>query len=231
MSTACAENLLARLAEVPDPRGRKGIRHPLSAMLAAIVSGLLSGVGNYTELVEWLHDLPIDFCHKLGFTRRPPKLDCFRDLLMKLDTAALDRVLRAWVLEFFPHAQEELLAVLSLDGKCLCGSARALQKGVHLLALVAHGSRTVLAQGRVDAKTNEHKGALELLERILLKNTVVVADAAFCQRDLCEKLIAAEGHYVLAVKENQPALYREISQEFAAADAVFSPLGSAGTRA
>ncbi len=59
----------------------------------------------------------------------------------------------------------------------------------------------------------------------------MVADAAFCQRDLCEKLIAAEGHYVLAVKENQPALYREISQEFAAADAAFSPLGSAGTRA
>ena len=28
---------------------------------------------------------------------------------MKLDTAALDRVLRAWVLEFFPHAQDELL--------------------------------------------------------------------------------------------------------------------------
>ncbi len=73
---------------------------------------------------------------------------------MKLDTAALDRVLRAWVVELFPHAQEELLAVLSLDGKCLCGSARAFQKGVHLLALVAHGSRAVLAQGRVDAKTN-----------------------------------------------------------------------------
>jgi len=61
MSTACVGNLLARLSQVPDPRGRKGIRHPLSAMLAAVVSGLLCGVGNYTELVEWLHDLPIDF--------------------------------------------------------------------------------------------------------------------------------------------------------------------------
>ncbi|MBA4029626.1 MAG: hypothetical protein C0478_01735 [Planctomyces sp.] len=72
MSTACAGNLLARLAQVPDPRGRQGRRHPLSAMLAAVVSGLISGVGNDTELVEWLHDLPVDFCHKLGFTRRPP---------------------------------------------------------------------------------------------------------------------------------------------------------------
>lgn len=88
-------------------------------MLAAIVSGLLSGVGSYTELVEWWHDLPLDFNHKLGFTRWPPKLDCFRDLLMKLDPAALDQVLREWVRDCFPHAQDELLAVLSLDGKHL----------------------------------------------------------------------------------------------------------------
>lgn len=179
----------------------------------------MSGVGSDTELVEWLHDLPLDFIHKLGFTRWPPKLDCFRDLLMKLDPAALDQVLREWVQECFPHAKDELLAVLSLDGKHLCGSARVLNKGVHLLALFMHGSRTVLAQERVDEQTNEHKGALELLERILLKDVVIVGDAAFCQRDLCETLIAAEGHYLVAVKENPPTLYREIAQEFTAADA------------
>jgi hypothetical protein len=43
MSMACGGNLLTRLAQVPDPRGRKGRRHPLSAMLAAVVSSLLSG--------------------------------------------------------------------------------------------------------------------------------------------------------------------------------------------
>jgi hypothetical protein len=224
MSTACAGSLLARLAQVPDPRGRKGRRHPLSAMLAAIVSGLLCGTTGYTGLIEWLQDLPVDFWHKLGFTRRPPKLDCFRDLLMKLDTEALDRVLREWVLEFFPHAQDELLAVLSLDGKTLCGSARVLKRGVHLLSLVVHGSGVVLAQSRVDEKTNEHKGALELLEKVLLKDVVIVGDAAFCHRDLCQQIVKEEGHYVLAVKENQLTLYREISLEFKAAKAAFSPL-------
>jgi hypothetical protein len=58
------------LAQVADPCGRQsslfaggdtndvihGRRHSRSAMLAAIVSGLLSGVGSYTELVEWWHD-------------------------------------------------------------------------------------------------------------------------------------------------------------------------------
>lgn len=35
-----------------------------------------------------MHDSPIDFCRKLGFTRRPSKLDWFRDLLMALDDVA-----------------------------------------------------------------------------------------------------------------------------------------------
>ncbi len=39
-------------------------------MLAAMVSGLISGDGSDTGLVEWLHDSPIDFCRKLGFTRQ-----------------------------------------------------------------------------------------------------------------------------------------------------------------
>ena len=52
-------------------------------MLAAVVCGVLCGARGYETLVEWLHDLPVDFWHFLGFTRTPPKKDCFRDLLMK----------------------------------------------------------------------------------------------------------------------------------------------------
>lgn len=51
--------------------------------------------------------------------------------------------------------------------------------------------------------TNEHKGALALLTESLLKNTVV-GDVAFCQRDLCDQILAAEGHSVLAVKRINP---------------------------
>ncbi len=158
-------------------------------MLTTIVSGLLRGTAGDNGLIEWLQVLRVDFCHKLGFTRRPPKLDGFRDLLMRLDPAcfdgaALERVLREWGREFFPHAQDELLAVLRIDRKTHYGSARSLHHGVHLLSLVAHGSVVVLAQSRVDEKTNEHKGAIELLETVLLKDVVIVGETAFCHRDV-----------------------------------------------
>jgi len=230
MPVACEGNLLTYLSQVPDPRGRKGRRHPLSAMLTAVVCGLLCGNRGYTSLVEWLHDLPVAVWHWMGYTRRPPKLDCFRDLLMKLDPAVLERVLSEWISEVVGvDGDPEDIAGLSLDGKTLCGTLRPFSRAVHLLAAVDHHTGYVLSQCRVDDKTNEHKAALELLQTLVLNGRVVVADAIFCQRDLCQQIIDSGGDYFIAVKKNQEGLFREIRSEFAAKDAAFSPLRTAPT--
>src|SRR5262249_60307727 len=73
---------------------------------------------------------------------------------------------------------------LSLDGKPLKGSRPGAVPGQHLVAIYAPAVEAVLAQVRVDAKTNEYKAALQLLGLIPLGGKVVVGDALFCQRDL-----------------------------------------------
>ena len=77
-----------------------------------------------------------------------------------------------------------------------------------------------MSQQRVDEKTNEHKGALELLKSIVLKGRVITGDAMFCQRDLCQEIRDRGGHYFVVVKDNQPNLKESIAAEFRAA---FSP--------
>ena len=226
MSSACAGSLLTYLSQVPDPRGRKGRRHQLPAMLTAVVCGLLCGVRGYADLVAWLHGLPVDVWHWMGYTRRPPKGDCFRDLLMKLDPAVLEKVLRGWVTEELQlEFPEEELSAVSLDGKTLCATLRAFERAVHLLSAVDHRTGCVLSQCRVDQKTNEHKAALELLREMVLKGRVIVGDAMFCQRDLCQQVIDLEGDYLIAVKENQPGLLREIQLEFYTDPSGGSPYG------
>ncbi len=215
MSVPSAGGLLAYLAQVPDPRGRKGRRHGLSAMLTAVICGLLCGVRGYEDLVEWLHGLPVDVWHWMGYTRRPPKKDCFRDLLMRLDPEAFEQVLRAWIATELKLSESEVeVSGVSLDGKTLCGTLRAFERAVHLLCAVDHQTGYVLSQSRVDEKTNEHKAALPLLKELVLHGRVVVGDAMFCQRDLCQQIVDLDGDYLIAVKENQPALLREISLDF-----------------
>jgi hypothetical protein len=150
--------------------------------------------------VEWLHDLPVDVWHWMGYTRRPPKLDCFRDFLMKLDPEVFDRALNEWIendlqLEIDESEATELEA-LSIDGKTLCGTLRKFEKAVHLLSAVDHKTGCVMKQCRV-----------------------VVADAMFTHRDFCQVVLDSGGDYFLPVKENQPSLLRDISLEFNAAPA------------
>ena len=74
------------------------------------------------------------------------------------------------------------------------------------MAAYAPDVKAVLAQLRVDAKTNEHKAALELLGVLPLKGKIVTGDAMFTHRDVCAEVIEGGGDYVLPVKENQPTL-------------------------
>ena len=197
-------------------------------MLTAVVCGLLCGNRGYTQLVEWLHGLPVAVWHWMGYTRRPPKLDCFRDLLMKLDPATLEAALAAWIHEALDlELSPEQLQAVSIDGKTLCGTLRPFASAVHLLAAVDHQTGCVLSQSRVAEETNEYITALELLRTLALEGRVIVGDAMFCQRELCQQVLDAGGHYLVAVKGNQARLEREIALELSVPDGAFSPLATA----
>lgn len=226
MESSPAVGLLQILQQVPDPRGRKGRRHPLPAMLAAIICSLLSGIRSLDGIADWIAFQPPSLWHLLGFTRKPPTANCFRDVLIALDLIALDpetleAVLGDWI---DSHLDIERGEAVAIDGKVLRGTLASHQRSVTLLAALDTATGGVLAQTAVPASTNEHKAALTLLRKLVLEGRIVSGDAAFCQRDLCERITEAGGEYVFPVKENQPDLKRRIAQEFIAADAAFSPL-------
>jgi len=58
----------------------------------------------------------------------------------------------------------------------------------------------------VDEHDVELLSAPRLLEELPLKGAVVTGDALYCQRALCQQIVAAGGDYVVIVKGNQPRL-------------------------
>jgi hypothetical protein len=217
--------LLAYLAQVPDPRGLQGRRHPLSAMLAAVVCAVLCGARGYRAIAQWARLQEPETWHDLGFTRRPPCANCFRDLLIVLAPEEFERVLQQWVNQLPGlQATPETLRPTSIDGKTLCGALQSHGRAIHLLAALDQQTGAVLSQTEVGAKTNEAKAALKLLKDLVLKGRVIVGDAMFCQREICQEILTAQGHYLFVVKENQPTLLREIEAAFVN-EAAFSPLG------
>lgn len=212
--------LLDVLAEIPDPRSRHGQRHPLPAMLALVVLAMLRGARGPTAIAQFGRDYGTALAHALGFTRgKTPAASQFSRLLRRLDAVAVEAALTRWIASRLPA---DTPLVVSLDGKTLRGSRDGDTPGQHLVAAYAPQVEAVLAQVRVEAKTNEHKAALALLGILPVRGRVVVGDAMFCQRDVCAQIVAQGGDDVFFAKENQPGLVIDITAGFGFA---------AGTRA
>jgi hypothetical protein len=222
MSPTSTGDLLAFLADVPDPRSRHGRRHPLTAMLAHACCAVLCGCRGIAPIAQWGRDQPIELMHKLGYRRRPASFGAFQALFARLDAAAFEAAVARWVDHLLgPRAAGAGLRAVAIDGKSSRGSGTADAPAVHLLSALDQQTGCVLAQARVASGTNEHKAALALLRSMVLRGRVITGDAAFCQRDLCAQVVADGGHYLIKVDDNQPTLKADIAAAFGPA---FSPL-------
>lgn len=200
--------LIDALAQVPDPRDPRGVRHPLTAVLSLAVLAMLTGVSSYSGIAQFGRDRGAALAHALGFRRgKTPAVSSFSELFRALDIDAFEAVLARWIAARRPAGAGR---VVSLDGKTARGSKDGEVPGQHLVAAYDADARAVLAQLRVDAKTNEHKAALQLLGILPVRGTIFVGDALFCQRDLCAAIVAGGGDYVFFVKDNQPSLEADI---------------------
>jgi hypothetical protein len=221
VNSSPARGLLEILQQLPDPRGRKGRRHSLSAMLAALVCGILCGQKSLKAFVEWLHLQPHATWHWLGFFRKPPQRRAFSDLLEELASQAIETALAQWIAGLGVPLSEEGVQVW--DGKTLRGSKTLSAKALQQLVRLDLATGQVLSRTDIAASTNEAKAALDLLKSLVLQGQVIVADAAYCQRDICQKIIDSGGDYVVTVKDNQPTLKRDIENAFVIPKG-FSPL-------
>jgi hypothetical protein len=205
-------SLLEAFQRVPDPRKKRGVRHPLHALLTLAATAFLSGVRSVNALGDFGHDHP-ELAGPLGFTRDDlPCQGTFHYLFKALEIDAFEAVLRDWDLSFeYPNATRR---VVHVDGKSLRGSKRAANDCVRLLSAYCDSTGAVLAQQEVGEKTNEPKAALELPRLIPMKGTVVTGDAIFTQRDLSEQIIKDGGDYFWTVKDNQKTLRAEIENAF-----------------
>lgn len=211
------------LEEIPDPRRAEGKRHPLPAVLSLLVLATMAGMRGLQGVVDFGRNLSPDVITALGFTRsKTLAKSTLSEILRAIDINAFEAVVGRWLRR---QADDHGWTAIAIDGKSLRGATGEQLPAVHLVAAYAHEAQVVLAELRVDTKTNEHKAALELLGVLPLKGVVVTADAMFTHRDFCREIRAGGGDYLLAVKENQPTLLRDIEAVFAP-DAGCSPLST-----
>lgn len=90
--------LLERLAQVPDSRDPRGVRHALAVVLALTACAVLAGATSLLAVGEWIADAPPLVLERLGVRPDPvlprrvvPSEATVRRLLERIDGDALDQ--------------------------------------------------------------------------------------------------------------------------------------------
>jgi len=207
------------LATLPDPRRPQGLRYPLQTVVTIALMASVCGCDDAEAMQAWGEAHQEWLAEFLSMPHGAPTQDVFLAVFGALDPEAFSTVFRAWA---------ELLAVrlkatskhIAVDGKT---SRRSFDnesgKGpVHTVSAWMSETGLVLGQRQTDAKSNEITAIPELLQLLDLREATVTIDAMGCQTEIAKTICGGGGHYLLAVKDNQPTLHEDLQVTFAEAD-------------
>jgi predicted transposase YbfD/YdcC len=197
--------------DLTDPRVVRTRKHPLINITFIAVCGVLSGANSFAAVHEFGTDRRTWLARFLDLSSGIPCEDTFRRVLARLDPAAFEKALMAWMQAVQEGTAQRLVAV---DGKTLRGSYNRQdgKAAIHMVSAWATENKLSLGQVVVDEKSNEITAIPELLAVLELSGALVTIDAIGCQKEIAAKIRERGGDYVLAVKQNQPTLYSQVCE-------------------
>jgi predicted transposase YbfD/YdcC len=217
MSTTPPPSLRSSFAKLADPR-RPGhtLTFPLSEIISVALCAVIGGANTWVAVETFGTAKQAWFQRFLALENGIPSHDTFGRVFALLSPTDFQACFREWIASVCERLGIRHVAI---DGKRLAGSAAEGLgiKAIHLVSAWATDVRLTLGQVAVDDKSNEITAIPKLLEMLEITGALVTIDAMGCQKEIAAKVRAQKADYVLAVKENQPHLYEDMTRHFAAA--------------
>lgn len=208
MSEAITEDFKGHFSKLTDPRLDRKKLYPLSEILFIVLSASICGAGSWRDFVLFGRE-KLDFLREyFPYANGIPSKNTFARVFGALESGEFRQCFIAWT----QGLQKLLEGVIAIDGKTLCNSHDAAldKSAIHMVSAFAAGVRLVLAQEKVDEKSNEITAIPRLLKLLDVKGQIVTLDAAGCQKAIAAQIVAQGGDYVLALKGNQGTLNEDV---------------------
>lgn len=211
------QSLIQRFEALEDPRVKRQPEHSLVDIVAIAILAVLSGADDMVAIEtygkakqSWLETF-------LDLPNGIPSHDTFSRVLALVDPQQLHECFLSWV----QHLSERLdINLIHIDGKTARGSydRESSLKALHTVSAWASEHHLVLAQHRVDGKSNEITAIPELLKLLDLNGAIITLDAMGTQREIAAQIREQGGDYILALKGNQGTLHHAVKSFFQQAE-------------
>jgi predicted transposase YbfD/YdcC len=198
---------------LPAPRrATRNKLHPLTDILTRATCAVIAGADTRDDIAEYGRTEEAFFRRFLVLPHGVPSPDTFGRVFAKLDPAAFARAFGRWMAA---ACQATGLIPVAIDGKSARSADRDTATGcLHLVTAWASENRLVLGQAAVADGSNEVAAIPELLRTLDLAGAIVTIGAAGCQVADAGIVRDRGGHYLLTVKDNQPALRAAVEAVF-----------------
>ena len=208
------ETLGQYFGAIEDPRCGGKIEHRLVDILVIAVCAVIACAESWDDIALYGRSKLAWLSTFLELPNGIPSHDTFRRVFMLIDPDAFEAGFAAWVGALAAGFEREVVAI---DGKTIRRSFDhgREQPALHVVSAWASEQGLVLGQRCVEDKSNEITAVPELLDQLILENSIVTLDAMGCQTAIAEKILARGGDYLLTLKANHPLAHAAVVEHFA----------------
>lgn len=208
-----SQTFLKHFEGLEDPRYEKMCDHLLVDILVIAILAVICGAGGWAEMAAFGQSKRTFLASFLQLPNGIPSDDTFQRVFARLKPRSFEACFRQWMACLQEQTEGRLIAV---DGKTVRGVLKRSLLGLplHMVHAWSVGNRLLLGQLATDVKSNEITAIPELLKLLDLTGAVVTIDAMGCQTEIVNTIVEKGGHYIVAVKGNQPTLHEAVKTQF-----------------
>lgn len=193
--------------------GRRKPLYSLAEILTIVICATIAGADSIIGILKWAeqHIGWLETVIELPYGL--PSHDTIGRVLSIMDPKEFEQCFINWTNAVFKRTNGDIIPI---DGKLLKGSydTKSDIHAINVVGAFSMANGVVLGQVKTDSKSNEITAIPKLLQMLNIKGAIITIDAMGCQTEIASKIIEKGGDYVLAVKENQPTLHKEIKETF-----------------
>jgi predicted transposase YbfD/YdcC len=211
--TILATRLNDCFSSIQDHRSTRTLLHQLSDILTIAVLAVIAGGNGWEDMAlyglskfDWLSTF-------LALPNGIPSPDTFRRVFEEIRPSEFERCFELWVQFVLDDLFPQFIAI---DGKEARGSydREAGTKSLHLVSAWSTESQLVLAQTKVQSKSNEITAIPILLDVLNIEGSIITIDAMGTQKKIADQIHQANGDYILSLKANHPTLFNDVNTWF-----------------
>jgi predicted transposase YbfD/YdcC len=208
--------LIEQLKQIPDHRKAKGKKYSLWVILAMSLMGSLCGYIGSRPLADFakLHQAQLEELLELQPAKSTPSHSTFRRVMIAVEPKYLVKVFNVWALGTMPVLLNRLL---SIDGKSIkCTSIGGNTSQQNFTSVVSVYDDQVAGVVQLQIMQNKKESEIGVAQNLISElaglpsGQTFSLDALHTQTATVQAIAAAGHHCLIAVKQNQPTLYRTI---------------------